>query len=70
METGNWARANKFKSLIVVTSGWHMPRALIELAHELPDVMLVPYPVVSERMREEPLVVGLAEPCGCCWSST
>jgi uncharacterized SAM-binding protein YcdF (DUF218 family) len=54
METGNWVRANKFKSLIVVTSGWHMPRALIEIAHELPDVKLVPYPVISDRMRDEP----------------
>jgi uncharacterized SAM-binding protein YcdF (DUF218 family) len=54
METGNWVRANKFESLIVVTSGWHMPRALIEIAHELPDVKLVPYPVISDRMRDEP----------------
>jgi uncharacterized SAM-binding protein YcdF (DUF218 family) len=54
METGNWVRANKFRSLIVVTSGWHMPRALIEIAHELPDVKLMPYPVVSDRMRDEP----------------
>ena len=54
METGNWVRANKFRSLVVVTSGWHMPRALIEIAHELPDVKLVPYPVISDRMRDEP----------------
>jgi uncharacterized SAM-binding protein YcdF (DUF218 family) len=54
METANWARANKFQSLIVVTSGWHMPRALIEIAHELPDVKLVPYPVISDRMRDQP----------------
>jgi uncharacterized SAM-binding protein YcdF (DUF218 family) len=54
METANWVRANKFRSLIVVTSGWHMPRALIEIAHELPDVKLVPYPVISDRMRDQP----------------
>ncbi len=48
-----WAKQQKFRSLIVVTSAWHMPRALIELAREMPDVALVPYPVVSERMREE-----------------
>jgi uncharacterized SAM-binding protein YcdF (DUF218 family) len=54
METGNWVRSNKFQSLVVVTSGWHMPRALIEIAHELPDVRLVPYPVISDRMRDEP----------------
>jgi uncharacterized SAM-binding protein YcdF (DUF218 family) len=54
METATWVRAHKFNSLIVVTSGWHMPRALIEIAHELPDVKLVPYPVISDRMRDEP----------------
>jgi uncharacterized SAM-binding protein YcdF (DUF218 family) len=54
VETGQWARKENFRSLIVVTSGWHMPRALIEIAHELPDVKLIPYPVVSDRMREEP----------------
>ena len=30
-----------------------MPRALIEIENELPDVKVVPYPVVSERMRED-----------------
>jgi uncharacterized SAM-binding protein YcdF (DUF218 family) len=54
IETGQWARKQKFQSLIVVTSGWHMPRALIEIAHELPGVTLIPYPVVSDRMRDEP----------------
>jgi hypothetical protein len=31
-----------------------MPRALIEIENELPDVRLIPYPVVSDRMREDP----------------
>jgi hypothetical protein len=30
-----------------------MPRAIVELAHELPGVALVPYPVISERVRVE-----------------
>jgi uncharacterized SAM-binding protein YcdF (DUF218 family) len=52
--TRRWAEALGFHSLIVVTSGYHMPRALAELAHQLPGVELVPYPVVSERLRSEP----------------
>ena len=43
-----------FHSLIVVTSAYHMPRALAELEHQLPNVALVPYPVVSDRLRVEP----------------
>jgi len=54
VEIGRWAHERGFRSLIVVTSGWHMPRALVEIERELPDVDLVPYPVVSERMRAEP----------------
>jgi len=52
--TKRWAQAQGFRSLIVVTSGYHMPRALAELAHQLPGVEFVPYPVVSERLRAEP----------------
>ena len=53
VETGRWVRDRNFRSLIVVTSGWHMPRALIEIENELPDVRLITYPVVSDRMRDD-----------------
>src|ERR1700746_4163019 len=52
--TRQWALKNGFHSLIVVTSAYHMPRALAELSHQLPDVALIPYPVVSDRLRVEP----------------
>jgi uncharacterized SAM-binding protein YcdF (DUF218 family) len=54
IETRRWVNARGFKSLIVVTANYHMPRALAELGHELPDVTLVPYPVISEKLRTEP----------------
>jgi uncharacterized SAM-binding protein YcdF (DUF218 family) len=53
-EIAQWARALQFRSLIVVTSAWHMPRALVELRREMPDTELIPYSVVTERMREAP----------------
>jgi uncharacterized SAM-binding protein YcdF (DUF218 family) len=53
IETRRWATDQRFRSLIVVTSNFHMPRAIVELAHQLPDVALVPYPVISERVRVE-----------------
>jgi uncharacterized SAM-binding protein YcdF (DUF218 family) len=52
--TKRWAQAQGFRSLIVVTSAYHMPRALAELSHQLPGVEFVPYPVISERLRSEP----------------
>src|SRR5262249_5452350 len=51
--TRQWTLKNGFHSLIVVTSAYHMPRALAELSHQLPEVALIPYPVVSDRLRVE-----------------
>jgi uncharacterized SAM-binding protein YcdF (DUF218 family) len=31
-----------------------MPRAMAELEHQLPDVTLTPYPVISEKVKSEP----------------
>ncbi|PPD42340.1 MAG: hypothetical protein CTY15_12220 [Methylocystis sp.] len=50
-ETREWAQVHNIsRSLIVVTSNYHMPRALAELAAELPEVKLYPFPVVSEHV--------------------
>ena len=54
LETRRWARDRGLRSLIVVTSNYHMPRALVELSHAMPDVTLVAYPVVGEKWNEEP----------------
>jgi uncharacterized SAM-binding protein YcdF (DUF218 family) len=54
VQTRQWVQKNGFRSLIVVTSAYHMPRALAELSHQLPGVALIPYPVVSDRLRIEP----------------
>lgn len=53
VETKRWAERRGFRSLIIVTSNYHMPRALAEIAHQLPDVVLVPFPVVTDRQRSE-----------------
>lgn len=50
-ETALWARTHGVKQLIVVTAGYHMPRALLELQRALPDVQLLPAPVQSRTMR-------------------
>ncbi len=53
-QTRRWARERGFRSLVVVTSDYHMPRAMLEIGHRLPDVALIPFPVVSGQSRGEP----------------
>lgn len=49
-ETARWVGKNKFKSLIVVTSNYHMPRSLVELQNVLPEINLIAYPVVIKSI--------------------
>lgn len=44
-EAADWARANDFERLLIVTSDYHMPRALLELQAEMPGIELVAWPV-------------------------
>ena len=45
VETANWAREHHFGSLVIVTSRYHMPRAMQEFSAVLPDVTVIAYPV-------------------------
>jgi uncharacterized SAM-binding protein YcdF (DUF218 family) len=53
-ETRRWVNERGFHSLIVVTSNYHMPRAIVELSHAMPDITLIPFAVVGDKWREEP----------------
>ncbi len=39
---------HKIQSLIVVTAHYHMPRTMMHLGAQLPDIALYPYPIVSD----------------------
>ncbi len=41
-ETAAWVAVHHIRSLIVVTAGYHMPRAMLELSRAMPDVALYP----------------------------
>lgn len=49
-ETAAWVHVHDIHSLIVVTAGYHMPRALLEIGRALPGVTLYPAPVQPPGM--------------------
>lgn len=49
-EIADWARAKGYDSLIVVTSDYHMPRALVEIRSAAPGVTLTPYAVQTPSL--------------------
>ena len=60
VETASWARTNGVQSLIVVTAGYHMPRALAEIGWALPEVTLYPAAVMPPALRaRDPAVLRL-----------
>jgi uncharacterized SAM-binding protein YcdF (DUF218 family) len=52
-ETQAWANSQRYRSLIVVTSNYHMPRTLVELSRTLPDVRLIPHTVTPDTFDTE-----------------
>ncbi len=50
-ETADWARRTGATSLIVVTAGYHMQRAVAEITRDLPGVVLYPVPVQPPALR-------------------
>ena len=52
-ETSQWVALHRYGSIIVVTSNYHMPRALAELARVMPGVTLIPYSVVDNNVHLE-----------------
>lgn len=45
IETRRWLRGHDYRSVLVVTSAYHMPRSLVELSHALPGVRFLAHPV-------------------------
>lgn len=51
IETGKWARVHDYKSLILVTSAHHVPRALLEFRRIMPTIELTPIGVRPDRLK-------------------
>jgi uncharacterized SAM-binding protein YcdF (DUF218 family) len=51
-EAAAWVRGRSPRSLRVVTAGYHMPRALLELRRALPGVELLAHPVGPQALTQ------------------
>ena len=59
-ELRDWASSHGFSSLILVTSDYHMPRALLETRASLPDVKITAHPVTSGYLDDSGKPASLA----------
>lgn len=49
-EAAAWVKKHGYSSLLLVTSAYHMPRALLELEAAMPDTKVIPYPVFADDL--------------------
>ena len=52
LETADWVYKNRFHSITLVTSFYHMPRSLLEFKHALPTTTVHPYPIWPKDFTE------------------
>lgn len=50
-EARDWVMNNDIDTIRLVTADYHMKRALVEFRHALPELSVIPYPVISNRKR-------------------
>ena len=53
LETELWIKEHNIQSFVLITSFYHMPRALKEVRHRLPDKEIYPYAVFPDEINAE-----------------
>ena len=53
VETAAWFENKNYKSLIIVTSNYHMPRSFLEFRSVMPEAKLIPYAVFPKTFKRE-----------------
>jgi uncharacterized SAM-binding protein YcdF (DUF218 family) len=52
LETAAWMEQEKFRSLRLVTAGYHMPRSLLEFRRAMPEIEIIAHPVFPEQVKQ------------------
>lgn len=50
-ETQIWMQVGNRRSLLLVTSNYHLPRAMLEFGHAMPETRIIPHPVIPQDVR-------------------
>jgi uncharacterized SAM-binding protein YcdF (DUF218 family) len=53
LETADWMAQEKFRSLRLVTAGYHMRRSLLEFRRAMPEIQIIAHPVFPEQVKQE-----------------
>ena len=51
IEVRDWLNTTGYKSIRLVTGNYHMPRAMLELSHALPDIEIIRHPVEQSDLK-------------------
>ncbi len=51
VEASNWIADRGYRSILVVTNNYHMPRSLLELRRARPETEFIAYPVVNSDLK-------------------
>lgn len=50
LETARWIRDKNYETIRLVTANYHLPRSLLEFHHSLPELTIIPSPVISSNV--------------------
>ena len=63
METAAWMRSEGYRSLRLVTAGYHMRRSLFEFARAMPEMRIIDQEIWDAvKARQQSLAYGTSEP--------
>ena len=49
LESSDWIQQNNLKTIILLTSFYHMPRSLIEMHQQIPNLKIYPYSIFPNK---------------------
>lgn len=50
-ESSRWVQQCRFHRILLVTAHYHLPRAIMLFHRELPELTIIPYPVVTQEFK-------------------